>query len=919
MTNRRNRITQAPQFKPQLQIQITQTPRRSRALNPHRRLLQAKILLRVVQTPQFKPQGQRPIQILLFKPQHPNRTLQFKLQPLIQALQFNLRPQIRIPRPKLRPLIRTCQSKFQPLIIIHHQLAARLSSTDHRRFRRGQVPRPPANQALQLGNTSPLQKQPTPLATSGPDEVPPPVLGVVSTPLPVTNTAPPPPPQQNPENKPPGPSPHDPENTLPPQHTTTEDEPLRPFNTPPPQLKKPQNTPLPPHTITVVVATEVDQHSTMTSTSTETTTVSFAQGAVFTQEHITTLDVVQKVVSQATVVYTDWTQTGDFMTWVSTTLTDAAGNPTATKSSFVNMAPFLTTYTDAEGRPTRTGTAWLQNQWRVTTKTNGHGGYTTVTYATKMTTSTLSDAWGRATGTTTGIVTETLAVTTLYGPNGVPTMTKTMLMPVTSTSTAIVTSTMASNSSRNSLTSANISGLNLSSRDYFVGLVLPPFLAVAISIPVRILDQTAKLYQPFHALTRTYGAETVDSLCLQSNGLLGFVTGVQSLMRHHALLSVTGLLLLINAVLIPLSAEAFRISVQGPDCSTRTAVSSGCDVTLQAFPTLVSIATALLSAMMLLAIVAAITLRKWKTGVWKNPWSMEVMGLLATNGEFRALMKRLKPKNSGVITNKDAIKVFGQRRFGLKEWYDTYGWEYGILIKNDAGNLLKGNKKNVGFSKGDMGRRSKAMPFYVLSLWGRLLALLLLVSLLIVSLVYISTGADSRFDHFMDGNSFGVRFLFCGVGVVVSLFWATFFHAVAFLSPYQLYRKHYDDIAPALTPPTNAYSGLWEVCQWRRPDGYLGLVAFTAILSDALPILLANVPSKALQASSTHLVCTWFVAAILSQMLVVITWSFLVDWPPMSMDPSTVAGAMYFALDPGTFMGGYSTRSSTPGGRSSQV
>ncbi|KAK8094369.1 hypothetical protein PG997_001054 [Apiospora hydei] len=41
---------------------------------------------------------------------------------------------------------------------------------------------PPASQALQVGNASPLEKQPTPLATSDPDEVPPLVLGVVSTP-----------------------------------------------------------------------------------------------------------------------------------------------------------------------------------------------------------------------------------------------------------------------------------------------------------------------------------------------------------------------------------------------------------------------------------------------------------------------------------------------------------------------------------------------------------------------------------------------------------------------------------------------------------------------------------------------------------------------------------------------------------------
>lgn len=485
------------------------------------------------------------------------------------------------------------------------------------------------------------------------------------------------------------------------------------------------------------------------------------------------MDVVQKVVLQSTIVYTDWTETGDFMTLIYTTLTDAAGRPTATQSNLVNMAPFLTTYTDAEGRPTSTGTAWHQNQWRVRTTTDGRGGLTTETYASMTTTSTMSDEWGRATGTTTMVVTETLAITTLYDPNGVPTRTKTMWEPVTMMTTTIVTPTQTSNSSRNSLSTANLSVLDISSRDYFVGLVLPPLLAVAISIPVRVLDQTAKLYQPFHALTSKYGAETVDSLCLQSGSLLGFVTGVRSLMRHHVLLSVTGLLLLINAVLIPLSAEAFRLSVRGPDCSP-----SRCEITVQAFPALVSIAIALLSSMMLLVVITAVTLRKWKSGVWKNPWSMEVMGQLATNKEFHGLIRGFKPKNnSGIITNKDAIKTLGQRRFGLGGWYDIYGWNYGIVIKNDAGSLPKNHKRKVCFSnRNGLGIRSKAMPFYVLSIWGRLLALLLLVALLVTSLVYISTGADSKFEHFMDGDSFGVRFLFCGVGVVVSLYWATLFN-----------------------------------------------------------------------------------------------------------------------------------------------
>jgi hypothetical protein len=94
-------------------------------------------------------------------------------------------------------------------------------------------------------------------------------------------------------------------------------------------------------------------------------------------------------------------------------------------------------------------------------------------------------------------------------------------------------------------------------------------------------------------------------------------------------------------------------------------------------------------------------------------------------------------------------------------------------------------------------------------------------------------------------------------------------------------------------------------------------VAFTTILSDFLPALLANVPYNVIQTGALSIACTWVAVVIICIMFMVVVWSFLVSWPNMAIDPSTIAGAMYYVMDPATFSSSDSIKSS--GGRSSLV
>lgn len=122
---------------------------------------------------------------------------------------------------------------------------------------------------------------------------------------------------------------------------------------------------------------------------------------------------------------------------------------------------------------------------------------------------------------------------------------------------------------------------------------------------------------------------------------------------------------------------------------------------------------------------------------------------------------------------------------------------------------------------------------------------------------------------------------------------------VAVLSPYQLLSQspQYARASILLSPPINAFTGIFSAI--RRRDFFLVVVAFTAILSECMPVLLNNVPFRVTQTWATHMVCTWMAVGILCLMWLVVVGSFFVRWNHMPVDPSTIAGAMYYVCDSG--------------------
>lgn len=104
------------------------------------------------------------------------------------------------------------------------------------------------------------------------------------------------------------------------------------------------------------------------------------------------------------------------------------------------------------------------------------------------------------------------------------------------------------------------------------------------------------------------------------------------------------------------------------------------------------------------------------------------------------------------------------------------------------------------------------------------------------------------------------------------------------------------DRSVLLSTPTSALSGMVSAYHQRSP--LLGLVSFTTALGKiVLPVTLDQVPFAYNLTWLTQQICAWLSIAILALMIIVVAGLSFVEWPPLPIDPSTIAGAMFYVCE----------------------
>ncbi|EJT80952.1 hypothetical protein GGTG_00942 [Gaeumannomyces tritici R3-111a-1] len=439
---------------------------------------------------------------------------------------------------------------------------------------------------------------------------------------------------------------------------------------------------------------------------------------------------------------------------------------------------------------------------------------------------------------------------------------------------------------------------NIGEAQYFAGVFLPLLVCLVLAAGLRIIDNQAKLFQPFFALSSPHGASGAESLTLQYAGPIGWI---KPIVMGQPIPLLSQSILLLSSLMVPLSAEALGVRLHG-GCGP--ASPSGCTARLGVSPRPAYALIVVLAVAIVLLAGLAVMLHRARTGLSANPWSVAGIASLAANPEIRVL-------EGDEATMTAAMTTRGRRYgFGRYEGFDVEG-EYGIVLledpDRDIGRLLlqqqPGSDQEEGsdrasFRLGGPVPEPAAARFLALTvMWRAAFAVFLGGIFGLVLYYHLTLGQQSGFKTFMDSHSFGVRFLLALAGVVVTFFWLALFSSVTCMMPFKAMarRPQPPERSILVSRTSNGFYGLYRAARQREP--YTFLVALMTCLAEALPAVLSNVPYKATQTLASHVACARISLVVLGAMLAVLLASFALDWPALPADPRSVGGLMYYVTD----------------------
>ncbi|KAE9363879.1 hypothetical protein N431DRAFT_355973 [Stipitochalara longipes BDJ] len=298
-----------------------------------------------------------------------------------------------------------------------------------------------------------------------------------------------------------------------------------------------------------------------------------------------------------------------------------------------------------------------------------------------------------------------------------------------------------------------------------------------------------------------------------------------------------------------------------------------------------------------------------KSGIASNPWSIANCASLVS-GELEYTLRPMRTRTKDrYMDNSQIINQLKGKSFGLRHYTRRDGQlGYGIIVMEDSDSggsdksLRKVERPGSTQSRLPCKQSRITQCFERQSLWDhgvRGILLAMLCGLLILILYYDmrQMTLEDPFENFMDGQKFGVRFFFVALGVIITLFWDSYFSRTTMMQPYLYLSRSHSQTKTVVSslPATSVFIALWKAVVQRDP--FALAIAFAGVLSKFTPILLSNIPFRSTQTWETHVVCAWFTVSILAFMILVLLWSFFIKWPHMPVDPSTIAGNMYYLCD----------------------
>ncbi|KAK6610928.1 hypothetical protein H4I96_02526 [Botrytis cinerea] len=385
-------------------------------------------------------------------------------------------------------------------------------------------------------------------------------------------------------------------------------------------------------------------------------------------------------------------------------------------------------------------------------------------------------------------------------------------------------------------------------RQYLTASFLPLFLTIFYAIPWRILENTVRYMEPFYQLRLSSHSTESEAIHIDYESPSIFILPFKSLSRKHFMIFVTSLISLIMLAIAPLASQVMII-VESNYC-----VGTGLETcnSWGIYPNFARLLEGLLGSIAIFTLFLIVMGLRRDSGVYSEPLSL--VGL--------AVIHRKTPLSSQAMEDS---------QIGLEEEIRIPSLRYTSLMTAEGetatatqGSALLRSKRREDSKKTSLTKVLEGIKARIL----HICMLCLLCGILGVVAAYYQTSADTGFNRFMNSQGFGVRFFMTALGTGTNLLWSRVDDDFRKMDPYyQLLRGNAKPQNSILAPVhMSPYSALIP-CVGRK-HYLVSWISFCSILSEFLPITLANIPYSNTGTFLVLLTCFYLAMAILSLMII---------------------------------------------------
>ncbi|ETN39907.1 uncharacterized protein HMPREF1541_06133 [Cyphellophora europaea CBS 101466] len=436
--------------------------------------------------------------------------------------------------------------------------------------------------------------------------------------------------------------------------------------------------------------------------------------------------------------------------------------------------------------------------------------------------------------------------------------------------------------------------------DYFYASYLSVFIAVFIKEVWAVVFCNTKMMEPFYQLHRPDGASAEESLL--ANYLSTWLSwkSFRSMFKGQWVLMFVIIIYAFMAALSPIATATMKVQATDwcnlPDgnhqpCSPMWLIDQSYGRALQA----------LLSVIAVMILILIVVNHRRKSGVFSNPSSIASLAALLTHPETLEELRALDPN----ATDTTITHCLSGQRFRLDYHQTPAGAHHYGILKDDSPLLSPSTK--YGTIANPYNRHapttSSARAHHTKRMLRDALFLLWICAMLGLVLGYFLASADDAFNRFFNRGDAGPRLLLTTLAVLTSLHWKTLEREVRVLTPYR--RLSARRASPQVTvlvnlngTPVTSLPGALARGEW-----FYALVAFVAILSDALIIMIAGVPFNRSQVYKAFLASVYSSMAILGTMIVTLVslffWRVTNEKMQMPREPDTLAGVALMLCNEG--------------------